>query len=102
MMLHPPHLLQAASHLSLSLLSAAQLISGLTYPRVTFLAGIAYIVGRGIYSSGYRTQGPSGRAMGARIFDVALLVLLVTAVMSCVEISGGVAGISKFARSYVS
>jgi len=80
---------------------AAILIAGITFPRLTFLCGVAYIVGRFLYSSGYRTRGPKGRAPGVYILDVGLFTLVGAAIMSALQLAGGVAGIGKFAMSFV-
>ena len=79
---------------------AVQLIGGLAYPRLTVLLGLVYIVGRLLYGIGYRASGPSGRSTGARIFDVAIIGLLVAAIASAVEVAGGVSGLVSFALSY--
>ncbi len=51
------------------------LISGLSYTRLSFITGIVYIIGRELYSQGYRRSGSKGRLYGALTFDLALLVL---------------------------
>jgi len=73
-------------------------ISGLHYTRIAAIAGFAYIIGREIYSIGYRTAGPKGRTYGAIIFDISILVLFVTAIMSAWSIAGGVEGFMKLIK----
>ena len=79
-----------------------QLIAGLTYPRVTVLFGVLYIVGRAVYGIGYRSQGPAGRSAGAMIFDVAIVVNLVAAIMSAMQLAGGMSGITHFGATFFS
>lgn len=74
---------------------------GLTYPRVTVLAGVVYIFGRVLYGIGYRSGGPSGRMIGVPFFMSALLCLIIGSVMSCLSLAGGVSGLAHFAGSYI-
>ncbi|KAJ9448505.1 hypothetical protein DIPPA_31508 [Diplonema papillatum] len=53
-------------------------ISGLVFPRFTACNLVMYIIGRYLYSSGYRANGPNGRLRGA-FFNLNALVLLFTA-----------------------
>ncbi len=66
------------------------LVSGLHYTRFTFIAGLVYIIGRELYSQGYRKNGPAGRLIGVLILDVALVVLLGTAFYTAYQIGGGI------------
>jgi len=72
------------------------LIGGLVYTRVTLLVGLVYVIGRIIYGIGYRSSGPSGRSFGAKIFEVALITSLITAITSAIQIAGGITGITTF------
>lgn len=74
-------------------------ISGLSYPRLTVLMGVVYIVGRVVYGIGYRSGGPSGRGVGSRIYYSAIIVLLISSVVSAVNLTGGVEGLTDFALS---
>jgi len=67
-------------------------VSGLTYPRLTAVAGAAYIVGRQLYATGYRKRGPTGRFFGVAILDIGLIVLLGGSLLSTWHIGGGVDG----------
>ena len=71
------------------------LIAGLSYTRVTFFAGLAYIVGREIYSQGYRRSGSKGRLIGALILDFALLTLWSMALYTCYHWGNGLSGLAK-------
>lgn len=50
------------------------LLSGLFFPRLATGAGLAMLIGRFLYARGYVAKGPSGRANGAGIYDIALVV----------------------------
>ena len=78
-----------------------QLISGLTYPRVTVLLGLIYIFGRAVYGMGYRKGGPGARTPGTAIFHIGDIGLLISSIMSAVSIAGGVGGLTDFALSYL-
>jgi hypothetical protein len=41
---------------------------------LTFIVGIDYMVGREIYSQGYRRSGSKGRLYGALSLDLALFI----------------------------
>jgi len=72
-----------------------ELASGLFFPRLTFILGVSYLVGRQLYSSGYRSRGATGRLVGAIIVDVALVVLLGSALFGGWKFAGGIAGLRK-------
>lgn len=57
---------------------ALYLIAGLFTPVFTFYSLIFTIVGRFIYTFGYKVYGPNGRMIGAAIYELPLLVNLVT------------------------
>lgn len=71
------------------------LIAGLSYTRVTFIAGLVYIVGREIYSQGYRRSGSKGRLAGALTLDAALLTLWSMALYTCFHWGNGLAGLQR-------
>jgi len=71
------------------------LISGLSYTRLAFITGIAYIIGREIYSQGYRRSGSKGRLIGVIILDVALLVLWSMALYTCFYWGNGFNGLKR-------
>lgn len=73
----------------------AILISGIFYADVSFLLGVCYVIGREVYSRGYRARGASGRFIGVLLLDLALLVLLVLAFYGSFQASGGVEGFQK-------
>ena len=81
-------------------MSSVQFIAGLTYPRLTVLFGLVYVVGRVIYGMGYRGSGPSGRSRGSGVFYIGLIGLLVSAIASALQLAGGVSGLLDFALSY--
>lgn len=65
-----------------------QLFSGLFFPRTAALLGVAYLVGRQLYSSLYVKKGPDGRYMGALLLDVALISQLGMVVYGCLRTLG--------------
>ncbi|KAK9768667.1 Microsomal glutathione S-transferase 3 [Basidiobolus ranarum] len=70
-------------------ISSAQvfvLLSGLFYPKVSGFLGFTYIVGRQLYSAGYRSKGPEGRMIGAIALDVALVVMFLIIVYNAVKL----------------
>ena len=71
------------------------LIAGLSYTRVSFWLGLLYIVGREIYSQGYRRSGSKGRLIGVLILDVSLLLLWSMALYTCFHWGNGFKGLSK-------
>jgi len=85
----------------LTAILAALLISGLSFPRLAFVAGILYVVGRALYGIGYRANGPTGRRQGALVLDIALVLLLFSAIASSVQLAGGITGCTKFLTSLV-
>ena len=78
------------------------LVSGLGAPRVAVPMGALYIVGRALFGMGYRSNGPRGRMLGSRLHSIATVVLLGTSVWTVWTMTGGVAGISNFAKSFLS
>lgn len=64
-----------------------ELIAGVIYPIWTVYFGAAYIVGRVLYTIGYKAQGPGGRLVGAIILDLALVALLVLSIGSAYRIA---------------
>ncbi|CAG9325812.1 unnamed protein product [Blepharisma stoltei] len=58
-------------------------IAGLEFPYWTIGLGAAYIIGRTVYSIGYKMSGSRGRGIGAAILDISLLGLLIVAFVSC-------------------
>jgi glutathione S-transferase len=71
------------------------LIAGIAYTRVAFFLGILYIIGREIYSQGYRRSGAKGRMIGALTLDLALLVLWSMALYSCFYWGNGLSGLKR-------
>ena len=70
------------------------LVSGLFYVRFTVIMGIAYIIGRELYTTGYHSEkGTSGRYVGVLVVDVALLSLLGASVYSTFTQAGGLSGL---------
>ena len=57
--------------------------------------GLAFLLGRALYSSGYKKQGPKGRNIGAIISDLAIVVLLGGAVHSALSHSGAISAVAK-------
>jgi uncharacterized membrane protein YecN with MAPEG domain len=62
---------------------------------LAFITGIIYIVGREIYSQGYRRSGSKGRFIGAMILDLALLILWSMALYTCFYWGNGFNGLKK-------
>lgn len=54
-----------------------------------------YIIGREIFSQGYRRSGSKGRLVGVLILDISLIVLWLTAVYTCIQWGGGFSGLVK-------
>lgn len=71
------------------------LISGLYYTKLTLLMGVLYIIGRQMYAIGYRAKGPSGRGYGVLLVDIALLITLITSIMTVVHYGGGLNGLIR-------
>jgi glutathione S-transferase len=71
------------------------LISGLSYTRLAFITGIIYIIGREIYSQGYRRSGSKGRLIGALTLDLALLILWSMALYTCFHWGNGLNGLTR-------
>jgi len=76
----------------------ALVIAGLTYTRLSILLGAVYIIGRELYSWGYRSGGPKARTPGAITQDLSLLVLIITAFMSAWAIGGGLPSLEKLIK----
>lgn len=57
---------------------AIYLIAGLFTPVFTLYCLIATIVGRFVYTFGYKVYGPNGRMVGAAIYELPLLLNVVT------------------------
>ena len=47
------------------------------------ICGLIYIIGREIYSQGYRRSGSKGRLYGALLLDLALLILWAAVLYTC-------------------
>jgi uncharacterized membrane protein YecN with MAPEG domain len=62
---------------------------------VAFICGIAYIIGREIYSQGYRRSGSKGRVVGAMILDASLLILWSMSIYTCFYWGNGLNGLKK-------
>jgi glutathione S-transferase len=71
------------------------LVAGLSYTRLAFIIGLIYIVGREIYSQGYRRSGSKGRLIGALIIDFALFVLWSMAFYTCFHWGNGLEGLKR-------
>jgi hypothetical protein len=71
------------------------LISGLSYTRLAFIAGLIYIIGREIYSQGYRRSGSKGRLYGALMLDLALLILWASSLYTCWHWGNGFNGLTR-------
>eukprot|EP01088_Endostelium_zonatum_P004998 TRINITY_DN1640_c0_g1_i1.p1 TRINITY_DN1640_c0_g1~~TRINITY_DN1640_c0_g1_i1.p1 ORF type:complete len:209 (+),score=47.94 TRINITY_DN1640_c0_g1_i1:77-703(+) len=82
----------AASAISLTLLA------GLFYPRLAAISGFSMMLGRFLYSVGYRATGPKGRNVGKNIFHGGLLALLGATVYGAFNFAGGFAGVKNFFR----
>lgn len=86
---HQNYVEQAASIVILILLL------GLYAPVVAAQAGLVYIIGREIYSYGYRSGGPAGRLVGAIMLDLAL----VFAFFACMYYGGSQVGLVQKATA---
>lgn len=64
------------------------LISGIFFPLYASYGGVAWIVGRELYTYGYMNNGPSGRMIGATLADIAALVLFGFGVYGCLQTTG--------------
>ena len=64
------------------------LVAGIYYPTNSAIAGVAWIIGREVYTIGYISKGPSGRTAGAVIADLAALFLFGAAVYGSFQGSG--------------
>jgi len=70
----------------------ALIIAGLALPRITALLGFAYIIGRELYSQGYRSGGSKGRMFGVLIVDITLISLWGIALYASFNWGGGING----------
>jgi len=68
------------------------LLSGLFYPRMSSLLGVFYIVGRFLYSLGYQTKGPRGRAIGSVFTNLSAVILFLMTMYGGFNHSGGLTG----------
>jgi uncharacterized membrane protein YecN with MAPEG domain len=57
-----------------------ELVAGLFFPRFAFITGVIIIIGRQLYSSGYRSTGAAGRNRGGGIAFLAAASLLVAVI----------------------
>jgi len=73
-------------------------IAGLIYTKITLIAGIVFMIGRALYGYGYTQQGPRGRRMGSRVAGAAQVIILILAIISCYELTGGYAGFMHLLR----
>jgi hypothetical protein len=71
------------------------LISGLSYTRLAFFTGLIYIIGREVYSQGYRRSGSKGRLYGAILLDLALFILWSSALYTCWHWGNGLNGLTR-------
>jgi glutathione S-transferase len=60
------------------------LIAGLYFPIPGAALGLAYFIGRLVYSIGYVFKGPQGRVIGVLINDLAFLALFVLSFISSI------------------
>lgn len=49
-------------------------LGGLFFPQLSAGLGVAYLIGRQLYASGYFRRGPAGRTAGAALVDAALFI----------------------------
>ena len=61
---------------NLGIITIAGAIAGLSFPIATAISLLVQIVGRQVYSSGYRKNGPKGRLAGAPLLAPSLLSLI--------------------------
>ncbi|PVU89453.1 hypothetical protein BB561_005347 [Smittium simulii] len=52
------------------------LISGLFFPTFSPVVGFLYIIGRQLFSSGYKSKGPKGRLVGAVLIHLSMFTLM--------------------------
>ncbi|KAJ1932980.1 hypothetical protein EC988_009273 [Linderina pennispora] len=55
------------------------ILAGLYQPKLAASFGTSYVVGRFLYSMGYRSKGPKGRMAGALLMTMSFLGLVLTA-----------------------
>jgi hypothetical protein len=75
------------------------LIADMSYTRLTFIVGIDYMVGREIYSQGYRRSGSKGRLYGALSLDLALFISWAAAIYTCCHWGNGLNGLKRLISS---
>jgi len=73
----------------------AELGCGLFFPRLAVLAGVVYIIGRALYTGGYKFEGPRGRRYGVAICEMAYFPMLFGLIYGGFIAGGGVAGLLK-------
>jgi len=66
-------------------------ITALALPQLAGYLGWAYFIGRLAYAVGYAVNGPKGRLVGAIFFDLAMLTLFVTSIVSVTRLYNGTA-----------
>ena len=57
-------------------------ITAINLPITAAVSGFTIFLGRIVYSIGYCAKGPSGRILGAILFDLGLIVVFVGAIVS--------------------
>jgi uncharacterized membrane protein YecN with MAPEG domain len=72
------------------------LVSGLYYPRLSFVSAIVHFVARILYALGYVKSGAKGRLVGVLTADVVILVLIVASLYGTLSSAGGVSGAISF------
>jgi uncharacterized membrane protein YecN with MAPEG domain len=80
----------------IALVVPALLIAGLFQTKITFILGVVYIVGRELYSQGYKTFGASKRGLGAATLDIALVGLWGISIYYTFQAGGGMHGFKAF------
>lgn len=69
------------------------LVSGLFFTRFTVGCGALYIVGRALYTGGYKLKGSRGRVLGVLILNAGLVGCLGGALLGAWNMAGGLAGL---------
>jgi uncharacterized membrane protein YecN with MAPEG domain len=57
---------------------ALYMVAGMFTPTFTFWSCVSTIIGRGIYTVGYKMFGPKGRMAGAVIYEIPLILNLLS------------------------
>jgi len=70
-------------------------VSGLKFPKFSAWMAIVYIIGRQIFSTGYRSKGAQGRLLGVIFVDLALVLLVFGSFYSGWLLGGGMEGFCK-------